>query len=284
MRTARVLPPERGLTLIEWVARKSGASNRQVKRWLDQKRVFVNGQRVWIARHPLATGDEVEFPAAAERSPSRLTLLYEDDHYLVVDKPAGVLSNRHPRSVEALLAATHPGALAVHRLDRDTSGCLLVARTREAFDLAVPLFQEREVEKIYHALVLGQVPAGLTRMDRPVDRLEAITHVRVIRATREASYIECRLETGRTHQIRKHLQMYGFGLVGDKEYRKPGEATEPAWARGCTRHMLHAVRLGFPHPVTGVRVRAEAPVPAEMQRMAASLGLLPGPVRRGGGR
>ena len=278
-RSVKVTAPERGLTLQEWVARKSGASNRQVKRWLDQKRIFINGRRVWMARHVLAAGDVVEYPAVREpgRKPGPLAIpiLFEDDWYLVADKPAGWVTNQHPDSVETRLKKTGQAVQAVHRLDRDTSGCLLFAKSTEAFERMIPLFQEREVEKVYRAIVLGKVPQSLRQMNKALDQQEALTHLRVVRSTDEASYVECRLETGRTHQIRRHLQLYGFGLAGDKQYPRRGGEAEPAWARQCTRHMLHACRLSFRHPFTQAVLSTESPLPEEMTGLAVALGLLP---------
>ena len=159
----------------------------------------------------------------------------------------------------------------VHRLDRDTSGCLLLARTADARDGMIPLFEAREVEKTYHVLVLGHWPRNLTRLDNPLDGLSAVSLVRVLKASHDASLLEVRIETGRTHQIRRHTAGAGFPVLGDRQYATKEVAL--AAARRAPRQMLHAARLAFPHPATGARVDVGAPRPDDFRDLARRLGL-----------
>ena len=263
-----VRPGEAGLTLLEFLAQHLELSRNKAKGLLDQHSVFVNGRRVWMAHHPLRPRDRVEVLQAAPRAarPGRLALalLFEDAHLVVVDKPPGVLSEG-PDSVELTLRATldAPELCAVHRLDRDTSGCLVFARTAAIKAALVPLFREQRIVKVYHVLAGGRVSGAPQAITQPVDGLPATTHLRVLDSNRVASHLLARIETGRTHQIRKHLESIGHPVLGDRTYG--AGARVPEELRGIPRQMLHAQRLVFRHPVTAQPVRVAAPLPADFQ-------------------
>jgi 23S rRNA pseudouridine1911/1915/1917 synthase len=251
---------------------------------------------------------ELVVPAPTEprprAEPSPLEILFEDEHLIVIVKPAGQVVHPAPGHaggtlVNALLA--HCGASLsgiggvrrpgiVHRLDRDVSGVLVVAKhDRAHLGLAAQL-TVHSVERIYEAVVLGVPAAGSGRIDRPIgrhprDRLKmavveggkrAVTHFRVLEtaATRGAR-LELRLETGRTHQIRVHLASLGHPILGDRVYGPRLPAWLPAAARsriaGLGRLALHARELGFDHPVTGRRVHLVAPVPPLFRELLALL-------------
>ncbi len=281
-----VRQPERGTTLQDFLARRLGVSRNQAKRLLDDRGVFVNRRRVWMARHELRTGDEVEVPppaaveSRAAARPRPLRVLLEEDDYLVVDKPAGILSTGAD-SVEERLRSIHPEILTVHRLDRDTTGCLLFARTPEMQAALEKEFEERRVEKTYLAIAIGLFPPHLTRVERPIGGLTALTEFKVLRRNPTASYIEAKPRTGRTHQIRAHLQYAGFPLAGDRAYLS--RAVEDDWLRHAPRQMLHAWRLNWKHPVTGAIKRVQAPLPQDFRHALVALRLAPRP-KRGGGR
>lgn len=273
---------DHGQTLQAFLTERLGCSRNEAKRLLDTRTVFVNGQRVWMARHTLAAGDQIEVPAAQEPAAPkagasadrpRLSLLFQDAHYAVADKPAGLLSNGGADSVEQRLRRelNRPDLLAAHRLDRDTSGCLLLAFDREAFDAIVRLFKAKAVHKQYEALVLGAFPAALREFRQPVDGLPAHTVVRSVRAAAAASLLRLELLTGRTHQIRKHLEAAGFPLAGDKQYGTH-QALPPVF-RQIPRQMLHAVELAFEHPFTQQPVRAVAPRPPDFTKALKLLDL-----------
>ncbi|MBN6152180.1 23S rRNA pseudouridine(1911/1915/1917) synthase RluD [Xanthomonas sp. AmX2] len=229
-----------------------------------------------------------------------LEVLYEDDQVIVLNKPAGLVV--HPGAgnpggtlVNALLyrdpsLAALPRAGIVHRLDKDTSGAMVVARTLPAHTSLVAQLSARDVHRQYLAVVVGPLVSGGTAsapIDRhPRDRLrmavredgrDAVTHYRLRERFRAHTALECRLETGRTHQIRVHMAHLKHPIVGDPLYggplKLPKGATEDLVAelRGFKRQALHAETLEFVHPTSGEPVRASAAVPADLQRLLAVL-------------
>jgi 23S rRNA pseudouridine1911/1915/1917 synthase len=235
---------------------------------------------------------EIEVPDAAapglvpEEVPLRVA--YEDEHLLVVDKPAGVVVHPapgHPRGtlVQGLLdrgAAggdpDRPGI--VHRLDRDTSGLLVVARSAEAHERLQRLVRRRELEREYLALVRGRPRSRRGRIEAPIGRDRttpfrqsldtdsprgAVTDFEVERLWPTHALLRVRLVTGRTHQIRVHLAAIDLPVVGDAVYGVP----EPSLGR----QFLHAARLGFPHPFTGETVEVESPLPPELDVFLAQI-------------
>ncbi len=231
-----------------------------------------------------------------EIQPQRIPLdiLFEDDDLIVINKPAGLTvhpgaGQREQTLVNALLShcttlsgiggKERPGI--VHRLDRETSGCLVVAKNDLAHRELSRQFADRNVEKIYLALVAGKLrkPASVIeeRIGRhPVHRQRmsvttkrgrtAKTEYRVLRSTGDASLIECRLHSGRTHQVRVHFHHLGHAVLGDKVYA-------PRVAKNFPRQMLHAWKLGFRHPRTGEWKQFQAPVPDDFKEAVARTGL-----------
>lgn len=269
----RVNRSEQGLTLLDYLAARLSLSRKQAKHLLDDRAVFVNRRRVWMARHPLQAGDVVEAPgqrAPAARS-ADVRVLYADDHLLVADKPAGITTNG-PGGLEELLArGPAPGALAVHRLDRDTTGCNLFARSEAARQKMVALFESHGMEKAYRAIAVGRLSEARTRVESPVDHLEAVTHLRVLKALDAATYLEARPETGRTHQIRVHLKELHHPLAGDRVYLTRELTTDVL--RQLPRQMLHAARLTWTCPWTGRDMRVEAPLPRDFRDALRALRL-----------
>lgn len=304
------------------LAERSGASRSQVKRWIELGRVHVSGRAVRASR-VLALGEMIEaWPAlpvelslVAEAIP--LVILFEDSDLVVVDKPAGLVVHPapgHPSGtlVNALLhhcrgelagigGVLRPGI--VHRLDRGTSGVLVVAKTDLAHRGLAEQFALHSIERVYCTFVRGQPKQSSGRIDRPIGRhpsdrqrmsvrtrsgRPAATRWRVVGRDRAngIAELEIRPETGRTHQIRVHLASAGLPIVGDAVYGR---------ARGddarLGRPALHAAQLGFLHPRTGAPQSFEAPLPPDLLELVASLALegepaLPpiGPGRTGGQR
>ncbi len=249
-----------------------GISRKQAKRLLDERRVFVNRRRVWIAHHNVRSGDEIEVAQPAARAPDALRILYEDPSCIVVDKPAG-LDSVGPDSAESRLRALRPEIQPVHRLDRDTSGCLIFARSDAARTSLEKQFEERSVEKVYQAIAAGPFPDTLKRVEKPVDGLTALTEFRLLRRTAVASLIEARPHTGRTHQIRAHLQAAGHPLAGDRAYAT--RAVKEDVLRHLPRHMLHAWRMSWRDPATGEHRKAQAALPADFREALVALKLAP---------
>ena len=246
----------------------------------------------------LSVVQETQTHAVAEDIP--LDILYEDEHVFVLDKPAGLVvhpgaGNPDGTLVNALLHRDAnlellPRAGIVHRLDKDTSGVMVVARTLPAHTSLVAQLSAREVHRQYLAIVVGALVSGgsaKTGIDRhPRDRVrmavredgkDAVTHYRLRERFRSHTALECRLETGRTHQIRVHMAHLKHPIVGDPLYggsfKLPKGASDEfiAALRAFKRQALHAEVLEFAHPVTGEPIRCSAPVPADMQRLMTLL-------------
>lgn len=262
-----------GIMLLQFLARRLNISGKQAKRLLDSRSVFVNRRRVWMARHVLEARDQVEIVSEAPAQPAGdIPILFRDEDYVIVNKPAG-LSSEGPGGMEQVLRdqLRRPTLQLVHRLDKDTTGCLWCALNPSAREAAVQLFESRAPLKVYHALVRGQMAREDFTISRPLDGQPAVTHVMVLDTRPTASHIKVKLETGRTHQVRKHLAGLRHPLLGDSSYAPSGESS-PA-LRQVPRQMLHASVLAFSHPKTGAPVRAQAPLPADFKRVMKSLKL-----------
>jgi len=245
---------------------------------------------------------ELEAEVASAPEDIALAIVHEDEHLLVLDKPAGLVvhpgaGNPSGTLLNALLhhdakLAELPRAGIVHRLDKDTSGLMVVAKTLPAMTALVEMLSRHDVERQYEAVVLGSLVSGGT-VDEPIgrsmgDRLRqavrdeesgkhAVTHYRLRERFRAHSLLQCNLETGRTHQIRVHLTHIGHPLVGDPLYggglKLPRRATPELVAvlRGFRRQALHAERLAFEHPVTGEALAFTTERPADMTALIAAL-------------
>lgn len=262
----KVSAAENGVTLIIFLADRLGISRNKAKEIIDQRRVFVNGRRIWMARHCLEPGNQitgsfnVEKPAEIKRS----IVLYEDHDYLIVNKPSGIPSNG-PNSLEQKLTARLglPELAACHRLDKDTSGCLIFAKHHKAKERIITLFVKNEITKKYEAIIRGRPPKEIMTIAAPVDGQKAVTHVRLLAATPAASRVSITIETGRTHQIRKHLASIGHPVLGDQQYGVGREV--PQHERLIGRQMLHAAEIKFIQPFTAKPVCCRAPLPADMK-------------------
>ena len=280
-------------------------SRSRLAEWIKSGDALLDGQPV-KPRDPVRGGElaslsvVLETQTHAEPEDIPLDVLYEDEHVFVLDKPAGLVV--HPGAgnptgtlVNALLHRdpsldTLPRAGIVHRLDKDTSGVMVVARNLPAQTALVEQLSSRQVHRQYLAVVVGAMVSGGTAnapIDRhPRDRLkmavredgrDAVTHYRLRERFRAHTALECRLETGRTHQIRVHMAHIKYPIVGDPLYggplKLPKGASEELIAalRGFRRQALHAETLEFRHPITGEPVRVSAPVPADMLQLLAAL-------------
>jgi len=283
-------------------------SRARLQRWISAGSVLLDGRAV-RPRERLAGGEQVrvqaEFPADAtvEAEAISLQVVYEDDALLVIDKPAGLVVHPgagNPRHTlqNALLAhdpalATVPRAGLIHRLDKETSGLLVVARTPQIHVQLVRMLQERRIARGYLALSLGRPTAGgtiaesigrhrtqRTRMAVRRDGREAVTHYRIEERFRGHTLLRVQLETGRTHQIRVHLAERGHPLVGDPVYgTRAGRGLARLGPEGAAiaafpRQALHAKRLGFIHPATGQALEFDSALPADLGALIRNLELL----------
>jgi 23S rRNA pseudouridine1911/1915/1917 synthase len=261
------------------------------------ERVLAAGVRVdghaKAKSHRLAGGEEVEFDPPERATPElaaeemQLRIAYEDEHLVVVDKPAGLVVHPAPGHatgtlVHGLLAhdiaggdEERPGI--VHRLDRDTSGLMVVARSEDAHAKLQALVRRRELERHYAALVVGRPRSRSGRIEAPIGRdrrdpmrhsldtdtpRAAVTHFELVELLPRHALLDVKLETGRTHQIRVHLAAVDLPVAGDTLYGRPHEL-------GLERQFLHARRLAFMHPFTEERVDVESPLPADLQAALA---------------
>jgi 23S rRNA pseudouridine1911/1915/1917 synthase len=282
-------------------------SRSRLSGWIKSGAVTLDGAQA-PPRHLLRGGEqvrlEVELEAEVTSEPEdiALNIVHEDEHLLVLNKPAGLVV--HPGAgnpagtlMNALLhhdpkLAELPRAGIVHRLDKDTSGLMVVAKTLPTCTALVDLLSRHEVERQYEAVVLGTMVAGGT-VDEPIgrsmgDRLRqavrdeedgkrAVTHYRLRERFRAHSLLQCQLETGRTHQIRVHLAHVGHPLIGDPLYGgglklpKGASAELIATLRGFRRQALHAEKLSFLHPVTGEALSFSAERPADQLALIEAL-------------
>jgi 23S rRNA pseudouridine1911/1915/1917 synthase len=292
----RVAPASAGVRLDRLLGTMPGVGSRsQAKQLVDAGRVHVDGA-VRKAGHVVRSGETVEVtlpppePTTLEPEPLPLVLLYEDDDLIALDKPPGIVVHPAPGArrgtvVNALvhrfgtltgLAPERPGI--VHRLDRDTSGVLLVARTHQALEGLARQFRERTLHKRYLAIVYGRLEPRAGLIDRPVGRhpqerkrmsvhsrrgRTARTRWEVVERLPGATLVRLFPETGRTHQLRVHLAALGHAVVGDRLYAPRRSSA----SFGAPRQALHAEQIGFAHPRTGAAMVIRSPLPPDLENL-----------------
>jgi 23S rRNA pseudouridine1911/1915/1917 synthase len=296
-----------------------------VRRLVENRHVQINGNLCLDEGRKLQPGDVVKVwdePRNAPPEPDDIKILFQDAHLIVVEKPAGVTTERHAEeqhwparrkqrqpTIDELVVrilqrrrgtrssgsrvgqrrcgkpARPPRVRLVHRLDRDTSGVMVLALSAEAERLLVQMFRKHAIHRVYYAIAQGRVEArtlesslvrdrgdrrrGSTKLPKVGKR--AVTHVRPLEYFDGYTLIECRLETGRTHQIRIHLAEAGYPLCGEKVYNKPLFGKPIVDHSGAQRQALHAAELGFKHPITGEELMFKTPLPADMGRLLVNL-------------
>lgn len=295
------------IRLDSWLAQKLEFPSRtRIKNLIEQGRVLLNGKPAKPSAQ-VKPGDKIEvtIPPAVPARPAPeaipLKILYEDQDLIVIDKPAGLLTHpvpgkttgtlvnallHHCRDLSGIGGELKPGI--VHRLDKLTSGVMVSAKTELAHLNLAEQFSRHSIERAYLALVWGKPDQNSGRIEsrisrNPGHRLKmtgrrgqgriAVTEWKVVKRFRHFSLMECRLHTGRTHQIRVHLTEMGFPLVGDALYGKGRNLSEKiapeirAAIKDLNRQALHAFRLGFIHPATGKWLRFNSPLPEEISSL-----------------
>lgn len=272
--TFTVKPHEDGLPLIDVLTSHLRCSRKQAKALLDGKQVLVNSQRIWMAKHIVSRKDVIETIRSEATSGKKTEVLKKAGDLLIINKPAGLLTNGGAKSLEVRLQreTSNPELCAVHRLDKETSGCVIFAKNEEAKAAMIPIFKDQKIVKIYRAIVSGRVSDQLQTITRDIDGDSATTMVRVLDRNRNASYLELRIKTGRTHQIRKHLAAVRHPVLGDKGYAGSKGLSEIL--RTLPRQMLHAYKLVMPYPGNEeTALRVTAPVPADFMETLKALKL-----------
>ena len=290
------------------LAEATGLSRERVKALIAQGKVALDGV---IATQPslkVAAGAAYSIelpppePAAAQAQDIPLAVVHEDEHLIVVDKPAGMVvhpaaGNPDSTLVNALLyhcrgqlsgigGVARPGI--VHRIDKDTSGLIVAAKTDIAHEGLAAQFADHSIHRLYQAItarwplpLAGTVTGNIGRSNTDRKKMaivtdgrgkRAVTHYRTIERLHEAALVECRLETGRTHQVRVHMASIGNPLLGDPFYgRTPQSLRSALKTHGFSRQALHAAELGFVHPVDQERLQFASPMPADMARLIEEL-------------
>jgi 23S rRNA pseudouridine1911/1915/1917 synthase len=291
----QVGPELAGKTLAAVVRLSAGGSWSEVRKLVLARRVRVNGSLCLDDARRLNQGEFIEVlgkPAPPIPRERDVRIVYADADLVVVDKPAGVMTlrrgeergwserrkERQPTLDELVNRLLPARTRPVHRLDRDTSGLILFALSERAEHALIRLFARHRIERVYQAVAHGRVPAMTVRdrgdglrgstPDGPSrgDAERAVTHVRPVESIRDGyTLVECRLETGRTHQIRIHLAERGHVLCGEKMYVRPTPGAAAVEDRsGAPRQALHSAELWFVHPVNGERMRFTSPLPRDL--------------------
>jgi 23S rRNA pseudouridine1911/1915/1917 synthase len=271
-------------------------SRTQVQQWIKKGQILVNGQEV-KTNYKCNLGDQIEIqipePVELEVVPEEMDLdiYYEDKDVLVVNKPKGMVVHpapghmtgtlvnglmAHCKDLSGINGVLRPGI--VHRIDKDTSGLLMVAKNDLAHESLVNQLVEKSVTRKYKAIVHGVIPHDFGTIDAPLGRdpkdrqsmvvvdngKHAVTHFQVLERFKNFTFVECQLETGRTHQIRVHMKYIGYPLVGDPKYG-------PKKTLDLNGQALHAGVLGFTHPRTGEYLEFEAPLPEYFEQLIIQL-------------
>lgn len=290
-----VVEAEEKIRLDKYLGNASEYSRSKIEKLLDNKEVTVNG-KIEKASFKVSTGDVVELPdeiqviQTLKGEDIDLDILYEDEYILVVNKPSGMVVHPGAGNSEHTLANAlvgHTDSLSsengefrpgiVHRIDKDTSGVLLVAKNDKVHNILAEGFKNKTIKRVYVALLDGVFPNSSATIDAPIGRdknnrvkytvtsenaKDAVTHMKVLKRYKNHTLVELRLETGRTHQIRVHMKYIGYPVHNDPLY---------GHAYNEFGQFLHAKSLEFEHPVTGEKMYFESPLPQEFEKFLDDL-------------
>lgn len=274
-----------------FLSKRENLSRSKIQKLIEEEKVTVNGSFESASfkvdeNDQIEILDDLDYEINVEPENIPLDIVYEDDYLLIINKPSGMVvhpgcGNYHGTLVNALLykfdlskgeSKFRPGI--VHRIDKDTSGVLVVAKTDEAHELLSEMIKNKEVERKYYALVEGVIMHDTGTIDAPIGRdtvnrqkmtitatnsKDAITHFKVLKRYTDKTLIECKLDTGRTHQIRAHMEYIGYPIVNDPVY---GRNKNKATSFG---QMLHSKSIKFTHPITKQEIYKEVELPKEFK-------------------
>jgi RluA family pseudouridine synthase len=272
-----VAPNDAGKSLLQFLKGKidSSVSGREIKRAIEANLCRVNGKVERHASVKLKSGDKVNLQPIKipeKKTSEKSAILYEDDYFLIYNKPAGITSDKKG------LSRLFPHYEVVHRLDKETTGAIIIAKTPETAEKVKELFKKREIHKIYQVIVdgvprekRGVIESYIGRVHARGDYVlwgsvsasegrEAKTSWRLLKAGKSASLIQCEPITGRTHQIRVHMKDIGHPVLGDYRYQRKFRCSFLPH-----RLMLHAFSISFTHPITNQKIVVEAPLPQDFQ-------------------
>ena len=267
------------MRLLQFLREKcpEASSVKSLKRAIDGKLCTVNNRVETFSSYALEEGDSVILLEAVKDAVKnvKVTVLFEDKDLVIINKPAGLVSDI--RSIRPCLTITGPLEL-VHRLDKETTGVLILAKTKEAKEAMIALFKERTIRKVYLAIVDGVVAKDEGLIDKHLGKkhayqgqtvygvvdekkgLRAITYWKCLKRAKVASVVCCEPYTGRTHQLRVHLSAMGHPILGDSQYGK-----KFLCGLKPRRNLLHAYSVTFKHPMTGKEIKVKAPIPADFK-------------------
>jgi RluA family pseudouridine synthase len=269
------LKVDKNIDLKTFLSEKLKISKNKAKEIIDNKNVFVNNKRTWIASYELKKGDIVEvsnvFETISDENLEK-NILYEDKFIIAVNKPPFLESNKKKQSVEYLIRKIYKNNKieAIHRLDRETTGVLLFAKNKSIFEK----FKEnwnKITDKYYLAIVHGEVKFKKKIVNFPIDKKIAKSEIKRLSVSKDFSLVEVKIKTGRKHQIRIHLAKIGHPIVGDKTYGF--KIIENPLLKNINRHMLHAHRLELYHPFLKKKIKIKAPLYKDFEKLKEKLRL-----------
>lgn len=264
-------------SLRDFISQKLNISKNKSKDMIDSRSVFVNDRRIWIASSKLKPGDIVEIASLINKSLSsenqEFQIIYEDEFIIAVNKPPYMLSNDNKDSLESRLRQLkqNNNIQAIHRLDRDTSGAILFAKSRDIFENYKKIWLNRNIKKVYLAISHNEADFRNIIISKEVEGKKALTKVTLINKNNNFSFFKVEIETGRTHQIRIHLASIRHPIAGDKEYGF--KEIQLSIVKNIPRQMLHSYRLSFICPFTNNKIKIKAPIFSDFLSIGNSLKL-----------
>ena len=262
-----------GKRLFVVISEHLSISRKLSQKIIDEKLVLINKKRIWMKNHNVKINDKIEIlshTTLLDKS-KKIEIIWKDKYYIIANKPPGLITNAHKESLERILSTqeNNPDIIAVHRLDKETSGCIIFSTSKNAKAKAIPLFKENRIIKIYRGITIGKFPEIKREIINDIDGYIAKTKIKVLDSSRTNSYLEIQIETGRTHQIRKHLAANRYPILGDKKYA----GDKDILSLKQSRQMLHAYKLIFNHPYTNQNINIRASLPKDFKRCLNQLKL-----------